>query len=126
VSEPSDDYRVGYGRPPLETRWRRGQSGNGRRRRPKPPESLVATIDRLLFTPLQVTLNGETKNVSALEAIILQLVQKSMAGNGRASRILLKYQEFANRNTEKKLELTFADNDYTRAFSSQRTGLGHE
>jgi Family of unknown function (DUF5681) len=125
VSDPSD-YRVGYGRPPLETRWRKGQSSNHPRQRPKPPESLVATIDRLLRTPLQITVNGETKRLSALEAIIMQLVQKSMSGNRRASRVLLKYQEFANRNTEKTLELTFADNDYTRAFSGQRTGADHE
>jgi hypothetical protein len=64
-------------------------------------------------------LSGETKEVPALEAIILQLMQKSMAGNGRATRVLLKYQELANRNLEKRLELTFVDSDYTRALTNQ-------
>jgi hypothetical protein len=119
MSTPSDEDRVGYGRPPRESRWKRGQSGNPRRRTPKRPESTVATIDRLLLTAVQITLNGETKKVSPLEAIVFQLLQKAMSGNGRAFRALMKYQEFANLNLEKKLELTFVDSDYTRAFATQ-------
>jgi hypothetical protein len=127
MNEPSDDYRVGYGRPPLHSRWRKGLSGNPRHRKPKIRESAVETIDSLLLAPIQITLSGETKTVSALEAIILQLIQKSMAGNSRASRVLLRYQEFANRNLEKKLELTFVDSDYTRALTRQLpSSIDHE
>jgi len=82
MSDPSDDYRVGYGRPPLETRWRKGQNGNRRQRRPKPPEGLVKTIDRLLLTPLRITINDEAKKASALEAIILRLVQNRCPAMG--------------------------------------------
>jgi hypothetical protein len=107
VNTPSDDYRIGYRRPPREPRWKKGQSGNSRRRKPKRPESTVAIIDRLLLAPVQITLNGETKKVSALEAIVFQLLQKAMSGSGRAFRALLRYQEFASHNLEKKLELTY-------------------
>jgi Family of unknown function (DUF5681) len=113
------DGEVGYGRPPRETRWKKGQSGDPRHRKPKRLESTVAIIDRLLLTPVQISLNGETKKASALEAIVFQLLQKAMSGRGRAIRALLKYQEFANRNLERKLELTFVESDYTRAFSTQ-------
>jgi hypothetical protein len=80
-------------------------------------------IDRLLLAPVQITLNGETIKVSALEAIMYQLVQKVMSGNARAFRVLLKYQEFANRHAEKKLELTFVDSDYTRALATQPSSI---
>jgi len=43
-------------------------------------------------------------------------------GNGgyqQAARTLLKYREFASRNTKKKLEITFVDNLYTNALSSK-------
>src|ERR1700724_1011453 len=43
-----DDSRTGYANPPKEHRWKKGQSGNPRRQRAKPPESTVAMIDRLL------------------------------------------------------------------------------
>lgn len=124
MNTPSDGYRVGYGHPPRQTRWKKGQSGNPRRRKRKRPESTVSIIDSLLLTPVQITVNGETKKASALEAIIFQLLQKVMAGNGRATRALLKYQEFASLNLEKKLELTFVDTDYTRAFATQISGGG--
>jgi hypothetical protein len=116
---PPDDYRVGYGRPPWETRWKKGQSGDARRWKPKPSESTVAIIDRLLLAPVKIVLNGEPRKVSALEAIVFQLLQKAMSGKGRAYRALLKYQEFASLNLEKRLELTFVDSEYTRAFASQ-------
>jgi hypothetical protein len=122
VTDPSDDYRVGRGRPPRKTRWKKGQSGNPRSKKPKPPESTVDIIDRLLLEPVQVTLNGEPKKIPALEAILLQLVQKAKSGSDRAHRTLLKYQEFASQNLEKKLRLNFVETDYTRAFANKRHG----
>ena len=49
-------------------------------------------MDRLLTRRVPVSVNGQAKQVSGLEAIVLQLMQKEMAGDARAGRILLKYQ----------------------------------
>jgi hypothetical protein len=113
MSAASDGYRVGRGRPPIETRWKKGRSGNSRKR--KRIESTVAVIDRLLLRQIRLSLNGETQKETALAAIVLQLLQKAMSGNVRASRALVKYQEFANQSLEKKLDLTFLESNYTRA-----------
>ena len=78
----------------------------------------------MLLAPVQITVNGEPKKATALEAIVFQLLQKAMAGSARASRALLKYQEFACQNLEKKLELTFVDSDYTRALAAQARSDG--
>ena len=48
MNTQSDEYRVGYGHPPRQTRWKKGQSGNSRLRRPPPAESTLGIIDRLL------------------------------------------------------------------------------
>lgn len=69
--------------------------------------------------PVPITLNGETKKVPAIEAIVLQLIQQEMAGNARAARTLLKYREFANQTGEKRLEVIFIESDYTRTLSGQ-------
>jgi hypothetical protein len=114
-----DDSRTGYGNPPKQHRWKKGQSGNPRRQRTKPPESSVTMIDRLLAAPVHITVNGEAKKVTALEAIVFQLLQKEMAGNRQAARTLLRYREFASRNTKKNLKITFVDNPYTNALSSK-------
>jgi hypothetical protein len=114
-----DDDPTGYGNPPKEYRWKKGQSGNSRRQRAKLPESTIAVIDRLLAAPVQITINGEAKKITALEAIVFQLLQKEMSGNHQAARTLLKYREFASRNIKKRLEITFVDNPYTNALSSK-------
>ena len=124
MSATSDNDAVGYGRPPQARRWKKGQSGNPRRRRSKPPESTVAMIDRLLAAPVSIIVNGETERVPAIEAIVLQLLQKEMAGNARAARTLLKYREFAAQNGEKQLEVIFVESDYTKALSGQSGAPG--
>jgi hypothetical protein len=123
-ADDRDDERVGYKHPPKHTRWKKGQSGNPQHSKPKLAESLLAIIDRLLLAPMPITLSGEPKTVSALEAIMLQLMQKAMAGSARAYGVLLKYEEFAHCNLEKRLELSFVDSDYTRAVSGPPSDQG--
>lgn len=115
MTDSSDEYRVGYGHPPRETRWKKGQSGDPRRRKRRPREGAAATIERLLLDPVGLTIDGQKKRVSTLEAIVLQLLQKTMAGNIRAARIVQQYRDFAFQNMERKLDLKFVESAYTRA-----------
>jgi hypothetical protein len=121
MTTPPDDYTVGYGRPPLETRWKRGESGNPRKK-PRRQENIVEILDRLLLSSVNVTLNGETKRVSALEAIISQLQVKEMSGHASSSRILLRYRAFAGQHAEKVFQLIFVDSQSTPAVSDTISG----
>jgi hypothetical protein len=103
---PLDDEKVGYGRPPRATRWKRGQSGNPRKK-PTPEESIVDLIDRLLLQEVRLTISGVVTTVPVLEAIVSQLQLLEMAGNARASKILLKYRAFASQHAEKQFRLIF-------------------
>jgi Family of unknown function (DUF5681) len=114
---PNDDEKVGYRRPPRSTRWKKGQSGNPRKK-PRPEESVVDLIDRLLLQEVRLTLNGEVKNVTALEAIVSQLQLKEMAGSARASKTLLKYRTFASQHTEKQFRLIFKDSEESGAVAN--------
>jgi hypothetical protein len=125
VSAASNDDAVGYCRPPKAHRWKKGRSGNARQHRSKAPEPIVTLIDGLLAAPVPITMNGETKRVRRIEAIMLQLIQKQMAGNAEAARTLLKYREFASQNGEKRLEVIFVESDYTKALSGQSGGPGN-
>jgi hypothetical protein len=120
MSVPPDDYKVGYGRPPLQTRWKKGRSGNHPKKR-KPQESVVEMIDSLLLKQVKLSLNGETKRVPALEAIISQLQVREMSGNRRATRILLKYREFAHQHADRRLDVIFVNEEDGRAVSSAAT-----
>lgn len=92
------------------------------RKRKKAEESTLAVVDRLLMQPHSITLNGEVRQVPTIEAIILQLLQKAIAGSGRAWRALLKYQDFADRRIERKLKVQYVDSEYTRAFKKAGRG----
>ena len=89
----------GSQKPPVERGARRAKGR--RRRRPARQESTLEIMDRLLSPPVPISMNGQAKQVSASEAIVLQLMQKAMSGNARAWRALLKYQEFANSRSDK-------------------------
>jgi hypothetical protein len=114
-----DDYHVGYQHPPRETRWKKGQSGNPQHRRRKRTESAGEIVDRLLFEPVEISVNGEIREVSAIEAILLRLLQQALAGSVDAYRVLQAYAAFAAKNSEERLEITYLDNDYSRAVSSR-------
>lgn len=98
------------------------EGGNARRdSRPRgrkaKRESTLAIIDRLLLAPIRTSLNGKETRITVLEAIIYQLLQKEIAGDTRASRALLKYEELAKRGANQRLEIEFVDSDYTRSLA---------
>lgn len=78
----------------------------------KAPEDAASILERLLLHPRATNLNGEATQLSTLKVILLQLLQKEMAGSRRARNALLKYREFANRGTKRELEIRFAENGY--------------
>jgi hypothetical protein len=117
TAPPDDDQKVGYRRPPRDTRWKKGQSGNPRKK-PKRAESVVDLVDRLLLSQVKLTLNGEVKNATALEAIISQLQLKEMAGSARASKVLLKYRLFATQHAERQFQLIFKGSENTGAVAN--------
>jgi len=50
-------------------------------------------MERLLSRRVSVTMSSRAMRVSAIETIVLQLMQKFGEGNARALRALLKYLE---------------------------------
>jgi len=74
-------------------------------------------MERLMTRRVSISMSGHAKQVSATEAIVLQLMQKVMSGNPRACRALLRYQEFASSRSAKSTELRFVESDYTRALA---------
>ena len=85
------------------------------RRRSDRSQSTLEIIEGLLERRISISVNGEPTQASALQAIMFQLLQRVSAGNARAMRTYLQYQEFAARRSTKSTELQFDDDQDGRA-----------
>ncbi|TGN89361.1 hypothetical protein EOW77_0011255 [Bradyrhizobium yuanmingense] len=78
---------VGYGRPPVSTRFVKGQSGNPagrpRGRHKLPP------YESVLGQTFKIREEGVEREVSATELLLLQLAKRGLEGDTGASRTLL-------------------------------------
>jgi Family of unknown function (DUF5681) len=80
------EYRVGPGRPPLHTRFKKGQSGNPRGSRAKPlPQLLIAALNERVETEV----DGRRRWVTRHQAIIANIVEKA-AADLRAAKLLFE------------------------------------
>ena len=87
-SETKRDYQVGYGKPPLHSRFKKGQSGNPRGR-PLFPKSLAADLLDAMNQRVVVAENGRRRRMTKRQAMIAQLVNKSATADLRATKMLL-------------------------------------
>jgi hypothetical protein len=87
VNKPGGDYEVGYSKPPRETQFEKGQSGNPSGR-PKGTKNVASVLARELRTKVIITESGRRKSVTKLEAAMKQLVNKAIQGDLAALRLL--------------------------------------
>jgi hypothetical protein len=86
--ETPRDYVVGYGKPPLHTRFQKGRSGNPKGR-PRGKKNVSTLLSAALDAAIIVVENGRRKKISKREAIITQLVNKSASADLKATQIVL-------------------------------------
>jgi hypothetical protein len=81
---PDPDYAIGYGRPPVHTRFQAGRSGNPRGR-PRTRKNLASMAKEVLQQPVAVMVNGRRRTVPALQAALQKLLSRALKdGDPRA------------------------------------------
>ncbi|MDH3581687.1 MAG: DUF5681 domain-containing protein [Hyphomicrobiales bacterium] len=78
-----DSYEVGYGKPPKDTRFKPGQSGN-RKGRPKGTKNFATDVRATLASKVRVTRDGSSRKISTQEAMLMRLREKALGGDVRA------------------------------------------
>jgi hypothetical protein len=80
---------VGYMRPPVHTRFKKGQSGNPRGRRREPVTVAAMAAEELLSTVF-ITENGERLKINKLRLLFKQAVNRAITGNFQSLALAIK------------------------------------
>jgi Family of unknown function (DUF5681) len=95
---------VGKGRPPVATRWKRGQSGNPKGR-PKGSRNISAVLRDVIRQKIAVTENGRTRRIPALEVMLRRLANDAMRNDPRALKLLLTLVDRYSESPEAQVSL---------------------
>lgn len=80
---------VGYGKPPVHSQFKPGQSGNpSGRKKPKP--TLAALFEKHLNAQVTVTSGGKSQRISSREALVRSFIADALKGNDKIRRYLLQ------------------------------------
>lgn len=85
-----DDDRVGYGRPPKHTQFKKGQSGNPsggwrarrenkKNKRREQKENISQILEDYFCEPVKVTINGRTETLPRIELALRRLGEEAIA-----------------------------------------------
>lgn len=84
----SDDYEVGYGKPPRHTQFPPGKSGNPRGRR-KGSRGLKTDLHAELSATHTITINGRPIKGSRQQLMVKTLATRAASGDLKAQALLL-------------------------------------
>jgi hypothetical protein len=92
MNNEENDYKVGYKRPPVATRFKKGESGNpgGKPKRIAPelnPGKILQSIDN---EEMIVKMEGKGKRMLKAEIYFRQLFSKAIKGNLTDARLIAK------------------------------------
>jgi hypothetical protein len=86
---PAHGYKTGYGKPPVDTRFKKGESGNPAGRK-KGAKSFPSMFRQVMNEKVVIrTASGKSKTISKFQAAVTQVINKAAAGNLQAFKMAL-------------------------------------
>lgn len=103
------EYGIGYGKPPKQYQFKKGQSWN-KNGRPKNSKNTYVLLDEILSQTIPITENGKIMHISKRNAVLIQLVNKAVKGDLKATNALLPHMLMADAKEEDKEKIISALN----------------
>jgi Family of unknown function (DUF5681) len=89
-TDPSPrDYPVGYGKPPVASRFKPGTSGNAKGRR-KGSKNFKTLIKEAMTSPILIQEGATSRRVSKIEGVVLRQLQSALKGDERSAMASIK------------------------------------
>ncbi len=89
---PEGDYEVGYGKPPVATRFQKGQSGNPKGR-PKGAQSFQALFKTILDSKVPIRDENGSRTVTVREALVRNPIKQALKGDSKTFTAIFKLVE---------------------------------
>jgi len=85
------DYEIGYKKPPMHTRWKKGQSGNkkGRPKKKLGISDIEKAFDEAFGDFLAVNDNGTVRKIKKVKAFAIQTVNKALKGHHQSANLVM-------------------------------------
>jgi len=99
MANRDNSYEVGYAKPPRQTRFVKGQSGNPKGR-PKGSKNLATMLARACRERVRVTGNNGARSITKLETSLVQLSNQAASGDLRAIREFLYWIRFSEESEQ--------------------------
>ena len=87
MSDDGTQKGRGFARPPTQSQFQQGQSGNPRGR-PKGSRNLKTDLANLLRGKVEITINGERRRMTRQEAMLFSLFQRAVQKDAPAAKML--------------------------------------
>jgi Family of unknown function (DUF5681) len=81
-------YAVGYGRPPLHSRFKPGQSGNPKGR-PRQSRNLRTIVKKVCEQAMEIREGGRLRRMPTMEVLVRTLVSRGLKGDPKAVASLM-------------------------------------
>lgn len=107
--EQKNDHEVGYGKPPVHSRFKKGQSGNPKGK-PKGRTQITSLFKKVMHENIRITENGVSKKIPKIEAALMRTMNDAIKGDTSAMRLLLSIAEKMDVLKEEKLPAVFTLN----------------
>jgi hypothetical protein len=96
------DFVVGYKKPPQQTRFQPGRSGNPRGR-PKQNRTVTEIVSRQLRRKVTVNDGHQTRKVPVVDAIVMTHISKAAKGDHKSTKFVFEALEVANADANNNL-----------------------
>jgi hypothetical protein len=117
-----DEYEVGYGKPPRDSRFKKGESGN-KRGRPKGVKNLKTEVVEELTEMVKMRVGDRALRISKQRALLKLLWLKGMKGDSRSLNSLLGLQlrvlGLEGMPPDAEIKLTSEERDALELFKKQ-------
>ena len=119
------NYDVGYGKPPTQTQFKPGKSGNPKGRA-KGNRNIKSDLMDELNQKITINENGKSYRMSKQQVFLKQLCAKAISGNISSGRLLatfmMKYFEEENSHLiSEALPISISDQDIINNYIKSRT-----